>query len=131
MAKNEVTILVVEDNVTLLELVAERLGQEGWRVETATDGESGLAKAVKIKPSLILLDLLLPKKDGITVLKELRTKVETKGIPVIVLTNLSDGETVANVLSSGGMDFLIKTDYSLDQVVERIKKRLPKKKNGV
>lgn len=124
---NNITILVVEDNVTLQGLLKERLSQEGWKIETASDGVEGLAKAQKIKPTLILLDLLLPKKDGVTVLKELREKADTKNIPVIVLTNLSDGETVANVLTSGGMDFLVKTDYSLDQVVERIKKRLPKK----
>lgn len=124
---NNITILVVEDNITLQGLLKERLSQEGWKIETASDGVEGLAKAQKIKPALMLLDLLLPKKDGVTVLKELREKADTKNIPVIVLTNLSDGETVANVLTSGGMDFLVKTDYSLDQVVERIKKRLPKK----
>ena len=118
--------MVVEDNVTLLDLLRERLMKEGWNIVTATDGALGLARAESVKPSLILLDLLLPKKDGVTVLKELRAKPATKDIPVIVLTNLSDGETVANVLSSGGMDFLIKTDYSLDQVVERIKRRLRK-----
>lgn len=127
MAKSATTILVIEDNVTLLDLLKERLGQEGWKVETAVDGIEGFNHAVKVKPTLILLDLLLPKKDGVTVLKELRARADTKEIPVVVLTNLSDGETVANVLSSGGMDFLIKTDYTLDQVVDRIRKRLPKK----
>lgn len=125
--KGNTTILVVEDNVTLLDLLKERLSQEGWMVETATDGIEGFAKAEQLHPSLILLDLLLPKKDGVSVLKDLRANKDTKDIPVIVLTNLSDGETVANVLASGGMDFLIKTDYSLDAVVDRIKKRLPKK----
>lgn len=124
---NNITILVVEDNITLQGLLKERLSQEGWKVETAADGVEGLAKAQKLIPTLILLDLLLPKKDGVAVLKELRGKADTKNIPVIVLTNLSDGETVANVLTSGGMDFLVKTDYSLDQVVERINKRLPKR----
>lgn len=123
--KNTV-ILIIEDNVTLLGLLRDRLGEEGWTVETATDGVLGLAKAMKQKPTLILLDLLLPKKDGVSVLKDLRATRDLKDIPVIVLTNLSDGETVANVLAYGGMDFLVKTDYSLDQVVERIKKRLPK-----
>lgn len=123
--KNTV-ILIIEDNVTLLGLLRDRLGEEGWAVETATDGVLGLAKAMKFKPTLILLDLLLPKKDGVSVLKDLRAARDLKDIPVIVLTNLSDGETVANVLAYGGMDFLVKTDYSLDQVVERIKKRLPK-----
>lgn len=126
MSKPATTILVIEDNVTLLELLKERLEHEGWKVETAVDGVAGYEKALKSKPSLILLDLLLPKKDGVSVLKDLRAKKETKDIPVVVLTNLSDGETVANVLTHGGMDFLVKTDYTLDQVIERIKKRLPK-----
>lgn len=124
MAKDKRRILIVEDNLTLLALLKERIKEEGWEVLTAIDGNEAAEKIGKERPDVVLLDLLLPKRDGLSVLKEMRQKPQTAGIPVVVLTNLSDGETVTAVAAEGGTDFLVKTEYTLDDVVGRIRQRL-------
>jgi len=88
-------ILFVEDEPNLQKAIGEVLKQEGFEILAALDGEQGLNLAKKEKPDLILLDLILPKKDGFEVLKELKESEEMKDIPVIVLTNLEGtGKTV-------------------------------------
>ncbi|OGL78304.1 hypothetical protein A3F28_00340 [Candidatus Uhrbacteria bacterium RIFCSPHIGHO2_12_FULL_57_11] len=127
-SNNKPRILIVEDNLTLLNLIKEKVKSEGWTALTAVDGDEAAKKIWTQKPDLILLDLLLPKRDGVSVLREMRSRKETADIPVVVLTNLSDGETVEAVMAEGGTDFLVKTDYTLDDVMARVRQRLPIKK---
>jgi len=91
---------------------------------SALDGETGLRLAKSQKPDLILLDLVLPKIHGFEVLKKLKEDKETKGIPVIVLTNLEGVGDVDKVLGLGATTYLVKAQYSLEEVVEKIKKAL-------
>lgn len=91
---------------------------------SALDGETGLKLAKSQKPDLILLDLVLPKIHGFEVLKKLKEDKETKGIPVIVLTNLEGVGDVDKVLGLGATTYLVKAQYSLEEVVEKIKKAL-------
>lgn len=91
---------------------------------SALDGETGLKLAKSQKPDLILLDLVLPKIHGFEVLKKLKEDKETKDIPVIVLTNLEGVGDVDKVLGLGATTYLVKAQYSLEEVVEKIKKAL-------
>jgi DNA-binding response OmpR family regulator len=119
-------ILFVEDEPSLQKAISELLTQEGFKIFTATDGEEGLEMAKKEKPNLILLDLILPKKDGFEVLKELKADAELKDIPVIVLTNLEGMGDVEKALELGATTYLVKANYELEDVVTKIKDFLGK-----
>ncbi len=117
-------ILFIEDEPTLQKTFGEILKPEGYEVIPALDGEMGLRLAKNKKPDLILLDLILPKVNGFEVLKKLKAEVETKDIPVIVLTNLEGIGDIDKAIELGATTYLIKADYSLEEVVEKIKKAL-------
>lgn len=117
-------ILVVEDENTLAFALKKKLEGVGYLVEVAMDGKDALAKVGQKKPDLILLDLILPVMDGFAVLKELKNTPESEGIPVIVLTNLSSDEDIADVLNAGGTDYFIKTEHSLDDILIAVKSKL-------
>ena len=91
---------------------------------SALDGEVGLRLARTKKPDLILLDLILPKINGFDVLKQLKEDPDTKEIPVIVLTNLEGMQDIEKVIGLGATTYLIKANYSLVEVMEKIKKAL-------
>lgn len=120
MAK-EKTILIIEDEQTLLKLLQKEFEREGIKTLAAIDGERGIFLAKKEKPNLILLDIILPKKSGFDVLQELKQDPATKNIPVIVLTNLSDIVDVEKVLELGAVTYLIKSNYSLEEIVDKAK----------
>ena len=118
------TILFVEDEAALQKTLGEILKQEGYEVIPALDGEVGLRLAKDKNPDLILLDLILPKVHGIEVLKKLKEDKETKGIPVIVLTNLGEIKDINRVVELGATTYLVKAQYTLEEVVEKVKKSL-------
>lgn len=119
-------ILFIEDESVLQKTLGELLTQEGYEVVSALDGELGLNLAKKEKPDIILLDLILPKLNGFEVLERLKKDEETKEIPVIVLTNLEDIEDIDRVISLGATTYLVKTQYEMEEVLEKIKKALNK-----
>jgi len=102
------------------------LKAQGFEVLSAFDGKSGLDMVGGSNPDLILLDLILPKMDGFTVLEELKKNPETKNIPVIVLTNLEDTEDVQKVLDLGATNYLIKASYNTEDIADKIKEILEK-----
>ena len=118
------TILFIEDESALQKTFGEILTQEGYQMVSALDGEVGLRLAKGKKPDLILLDLILPKIHGFDVLKKLKEENETRDIPVIVLTNLERLEDVGKVLELGAAAYLVKANYTLEEVIEKIKKVL-------
>jgi len=121
-------ILFIEDESALQKTFGDILRQEGYEMISALDGEIGLRLANPPagggKPDLILLDLILPKIHGFEVLKRLKTDKETKDIPVIVLTSLEGIGDVDKVLGLGATTYLVKAQYGLEEVVEKIKKAL-------
>ena len=117
-------ILFIEDEPHLQKEVGEILTQEGFEVLSALDGEEGLELIKKEKPDLILLDLILPKKDGFEVLKEMKEDEDLKDIPVIVLTNLEGMSDVEKAMSLGATTYLVKANYELENVIAKIKKTL-------
>jgi len=117
-------VLVVDDEKVLLELLVSKMEQNGFTAIGARDGDEGLQKALAERPDLILLDIVMPKMDGITVLKKLRQDDWGKNVPVIVLSNLNTAEAVEKSLENGVYDYLVKVDYSLDDLVAIVKKKL-------
>jgi len=117
-------ILFIEDESTLQKTFREVIEKEGYQVISALDGETGLRLALSEGPDLILLDLILPKIHGFEVLKKLKEDEETKDIPVIVLTNLEGMADIDKAIELGAKTYLVKAQYSLDEVLEKIKKTL-------
>lgn len=114
-------ILFIEDEASLQKVIKETFEKNGYSVISALDGESGMGLAKSEKPDLILLDLILPKKDGFEVLSALKENSDTAGIPVIVLTNLEGGVDIEKALSLGARTYLVKSNYSLDDVFLKVR----------
>jgi CheY-like chemotaxis protein len=115
------TILIVEDDSFLSEMYATKLELEEFKVLVAANGEEALDKMKLNKPSIVLLDLLMPKKDGFEVLKEKLSDPAIKDIPVIVLTNLSQKEQIKKCYELGAKDFLIKAYFIPKEVIKKIR----------
>jgi two-component system, OmpR family, alkaline phosphatase synthesis response regulator PhoP len=120
-------IMVVEDEEILLTALSEELKQEGFEVVKAKDGMEGVEKAGSEKPDLILMDLVMPRLDGIGALKQLKASESTKEIPVVILTNLSDYDKISEALSLGAMDYLVKANYRLEELIQKIKMVMERK----
>ncbi len=124
-------ILIVDDEKILMDLLSTKIKREGFIVTEAHDGEEGLRLALAEHPDLILMDIIMPKMDGITVMKKLRLDPWGKDVPVIILTNLNTAESVQDSVASGAYDYLVKIDYTLDDLVAIVKKRLDEKESGI
>ena len=120
-------VLIVEDEEILLAALKEELSSGGYDVEGAKDGLEGLEKVKTFKPELILLDLLMPKMDGMEMLQKLKGDRETRDIPVVILTNLSDYERISEALSLGAMDYLVKANYKLEDLLDKVRTVLARK----
>lgn len=114
-------VLIVEDDEFLQSLGAKRLETEGYEVFMAQDGQKAIESIPEVLPNLIFLDLLLPIKNGFEVLESIKNDPRTKDIPVIVFSNLGQQEDVDRAKSLGAQDFLIKANFTLDDVVTKIK----------
>lgn len=117
-------VLIVEDDDFLLQMYVTKLEIEGFKVFGAINGVQGLKTAQKEKPDLILLDLNLPEMDGFQVLQELKSKEETKNIPVLILTNYAQKEHIDKCLEMGAVDYLIKAHFVPSEVISKIKEVL-------
>jgi DNA-binding response OmpR family regulator len=117
-------ILVIEDELPLAQMLVDKFKTVGYVVEMAGDGQAGLEKALAWKPNLILLDIVMPRMDGMTMLHKLRQTPEGKGMPVILLTNLSDTEHVYDAMKNGVFDFLVKSNWDIDDLVDEVRTRL-------
>lgn len=118
-------ILFIEDEAALQKTFGDILSRAGYEVIPALDGEIGLSLAEEKKPDLILLDLILPKYHGLEVLEQLKGKEGTKEIPVIILTNLEGMEEIEKAIELGAKGYLVKAQYSLEEIVQKIKTVLP------
>lgn len=118
-------ILIVEDESPLRNAVSDILSFEGFQVFQAKNGQEGLEVALREKPDLILLDLMMPVMDGLSMLEKLREdKPYGAQASVILLTNINDPDKVAQATSAGSYDFLVKSDWNIEDVVRKIKARL-------
>ena len=118
------SVLIVEDDKFLRDLLSLKLKKEGFKVDEAVDGEEGLTKVRSAKPSIIILDLIIPGKDGFAFLEEIKKDPRTEAIPVIVLSNLGQREDIERAKALGARDYMIKAQLTPIEVVERIKSAL-------
>ena len=113
-------ILIVEDDSSLADLYQTEIETRGHQVILAKNGVDGLTQAQEKQPSLILLDIMLPKMNGLDVLSSLKAQEITKKIPVLVLTNFGDDENVNKALAGGAEEFILKYKIVPSEVVDKI-----------
>ena len=118
------TVLVVEDDAQLRSALHDKLSHDGLDVLEAADGQEGLEVALRERPHLILLDLVMPNMDGFEMAKKLRADAWGAKVPVVILSNLTDMKSVQEALSSDIYEFFVKTDVKIDEVIERVKQLL-------
>jgi DNA-binding response OmpR family regulator len=124
MSEDKKRLLIVEDDVILQKALQDFLTSEGFETFVASDGEAGINTAKEKIPDLVLLDIILPKKDGYEVLAELKQDEKTKQIPIILLTNLGSLNDVEKAIELGATTYLVKSDYKLAEVAKKIKETL-------
>jgi DNA-binding response OmpR family regulator len=117
-------LLVIEDDELLITALEERFTKEGFAVEIERDGTQGLEKIIATKPAAVILDLIIPGKDGLTVLKELEQRAPGIKIPIIVLTNSEDLTYMSEVLSHNVTTYLVKSDQDLSAIVDIVRKNI-------
>jgi DNA-binding response OmpR family regulator len=119
--ENSKKILLTEDDPFIAEIYETYLKNAGFEVVLAEDGQKGIRQSKETRPDLILLDLLLPKADGFEVLGTLKSEPELKNIPVIIITNLADKESIEKASSLGAADYIIKVNISSKEIVQKVK----------
>ncbi len=124
MANENHKILIIEDEALMAAALKKKLESEGFQSLWAKDGSEGLKIALDKHPSLILLDIVLPTMDGMTVLSKLREDSWGKNVPVIILSNLSRAATIEEGKEKGVNTYLVKTDWKLSEVVQKVKHEL-------
>jgi len=131
MEKRDIKILIVEDDVMLNKIYQTKLGLLGYSVYSSYDGDEGLKKADDLMPDLILLDLMLPKKNGFEVLETLKQNLKLNHIPVIILSNLGQEADISKAMQLGAVDFLVKSNVKLESVISKVEDILQKNVKGV
>ncbi|MFZ2303846.1 MAG: response regulator [Minisyncoccia bacterium] len=121
MNENKKKVMIVEDDEHISKVYEIKLAKEGFATSLAVDGEEAVKKITIEKPDLILLDLMIPKKDGFGVLEDIKKIPELAGIPVIVLSNLGQHTDQDRALALGANEYLVKVDYPIQEVVNRVK----------
>jgi DNA-binding response OmpR family regulator len=120
VAPNGKKILIAEDEPFLVKVYEAKMSKTGYEIKVAKNGEEVSEILKSFTPNLILLDLIMPKKDGFEVLKELKASAKWKNIPVVVTSNLSQPEDKAKVKELGAMDYIVKSDVSILDIIERV-----------
>lgn len=119
-------ILVVEDEETMRSILEESLTEKGYSVDTAADGDSGMDLSLKNEYDLILLDIILPKKNGLEILEAVKKDRKGKLPKVLVLTNLGEADYVQKALDLGATSYLVKADHNLQDIMEKVSSLLEK-----
>lgn len=124
MAKKKKTILIVEDDKYLTKAYSIKIKNAGFNAILADNGAVGLEIAKKKKPDLIVLDLLLPRVDGFEFLKKIKSDKALKDIPVLTISVLGQKVDQEKALSLGAEAYFIKTEYKLEEIIDKIKEYL-------
>lgn len=125
-AENKKTVLLAEDDIFLTQLLTTRLQRAGINVIKAVDGEDILNILKTTAPDLILLDIILPKKSGFEVMEEMRANPLLKSGPIIIISNLGQESDIARGKQLGAVEYFIKAQTSIDDLVVKIKEFLDK-----
>lgn len=121
-------VLIIEDDVMLQGVLKKQFENHHYQVATAGDGEEGLALMLTTNFDAVILDVIMPKKDGIQVLKEYRAKAPDSKLPIIVLTNANQMDYVAGAMSHGASAYLVKSDQQLSSVVSLVTQKIEEAK---
>lgn len=121
MSKQKKTVLLIEDEPALQEAVKIKLEKEGIEVLAAGTGEKGLQILEEKKPNLVWLDVLLPGINGLEVLRRIRENTKIKDLPVVVVSVSSGQEKIKQAFSMNVIDYIIKSEYTLDDIVKKVK----------
>ncbi len=113
-------ILIIEDDREVLELLAKKIEEAGYEALTARDGEEGLRLLREEKPSLVLLDILLPNVDGLELLRRKQALPETADIPTIIISNSGAASEISQARHLGAKDWIVKTEFNLQQTIDKI-----------
>jgi len=119
-------ILLVEDEEIMIDLLQKKLTKEGYEISVAKDGEEGLKAMREVKPDLILLDIIMPKMGGFEVMEEMGKDKNLKDIPVIVISNSGQPVEIDKAQKLGAKDWLIKTEFDPQEVVDKVVKQIGK-----
>jgi CheY-like chemotaxis protein len=119
-------ILIVEDDIFLSDLYLHTFSFSGFDTYIAKNGLEGFDKAVEVKPDIIFLDIMMPKMNGIELMKKLKEQEATKGIPVVILSNFSDEALAKDALANGALAYIIKSEYEPKQVIQMTNEWLAK-----
>lgn len=114
-------VLIIEDDPLMSRMYQKIFTFENYEVEMAADGEEGLAKVASAKPTVILLDVMMPKMNGLQVLDKLKADPNTKAIPVVMLTNLAGQQDAETALAKGAVKYIIKSEQDPKQVADQVK----------
>lgn len=117
-------VLIIEDDTFLQELEANKLEKNGFAISVASTGEEAMEKINEPGVDIILLDLVLPNFDGFEILKKIRETENLKKIPVIIFSNLSDEDNLEKSKKLGATDFMVKSNFTLDELVKRVRSLL-------
>lgn len=117
-------ILVIEDEKILGEILLTKLNHEGYDAEWALDGEAGLQALREFKPDFVLLDIVMPKKNGYEVLEEMSKDEKLRKIPVVVISNSGQPVEIERILALGAKDYVVKAQFSPEEVLEKVRKYL-------
>lgn len=123
------TILLIEEDAYFSQILKRTLEERGFDVLWSANGEDGVRQAISSRPAVIILALMISKKDGFQVLEELKSHEETKRIHVVMLTRMSQREDIQRCLQAGACEYMIKAHHTPDDVVRRVE-RLVEKPNG-
>lgn len=114
-------ILIIEDDPLIQRMYQKIFTFEQYQVEVASNGEEGLEKVKTVAPTIILLDIMMPKMNGLQVLEKLKIDPATHNIPVIMLTNLAGTQDAETALSKGAVKYIVKSEFEPKQVVDMVK----------
>lgn len=116
------TILLIEDDPVLVKMYLRKFEKDGFKVETAMDGQTAIDMVARLMPNIILLDIMLPRVDGLEVLRVIKENPKTKDIPVVLSTNLGGDELDREKgIKMGAVDYLVKSEVTPAQIVAKIK----------
>lgn len=124
MVQKQKRLLIVEDEEAMSTALVDKFTRERFSVLTARNGEEGLSVAFEERPDLILLDIVMPKMDGLQMLTKLREDTWGKNVPVILLTNYGDIDKITDAVRSNVACYLLKTDWKLENVVQKVRETL-------
>lgn len=124
LPKSKAKIAIIEDDLATSQMYRHKFELEGFQVECAGEGQTAIKLIEDFKPDIVLLDVMLPNMDGVSILSAIRSRPKMANLKIIVLTNLENPDVTKKALDQGALDYIIKTEMTPRQVLERIKQLL-------